>query len=100
MSVAVGVCRVKLRLPENHSLKGKRQVLRSVVARLHSRFNVSVAEVGSNDAWQIAEIGISCIANDERHAGEVLAKVVGFIREERLDAELLEVETEILRGLD
>lgn len=100
MSVAVGVCRVKLRLPENHSLKGKRQVLRSLIGRLHSRFNVSAAEVGSNDAWQIAELGISCIANDEHHADAVLASVVGFIREERLDAELLEVETEIVRGLE
>jgi uncharacterized protein YlxP (DUF503 family) len=100
VSVAVGVCRVKLRLPENHSLKGKRQVLRSLISRLHQKFNVSAAEIGSNDAWQIAELGISCIANDERHAGEVLSSVVTFIEDERLDAELLDVETEVLRGLE
>jgi uncharacterized protein YlxP (DUF503 family) len=100
VSVAVGVCRVKLRLPENHSLKGKRQVLRSLIARLHQKFNVSAAEIGSNDAWQIAEIGISCIANDERHASEVLSSVVTFIEDERLDAELLDVETEVMRGLE
>lgn len=100
MSVAVGVCRVILRLPENHSLKGKRQVIRSVTTRLHGRFNVSVAEVGSNDSWQIVELGISCVANDDKHAGEVLASVVYFVENERLDAELLDVETEVFRALD
>jgi uncharacterized protein YlxP (DUF503 family) len=100
MSVAVGVCRVTLRLPENHSLKGKRQVLRSLLSRLHSRFNVSAAEVGSHDSWQIATLAVSCTANDEAHAGQVLAGVVSFIEKERLDAEIVDVETEVLRGLD
>jgi uncharacterized protein YlxP (DUF503 family) len=70
------------------------------MTRLHSRFNVSAAEVGSNDAWQIAELGISCVANDEKHAGAVLASVVAFIESERLDAELLDVETEVVRSLE
>ncbi len=100
MSVAVGVCRVVLRLPENHSLKGKRQVIRSLTSRLHQRFNVSVAEVGSNDSWQIIELGVSCVANDDRHADEVLSTVASFIESERLDAELLDVETEVVRVLD
>ena len=100
MSVAVGLCRVTLRLPENHSLKGKRQVIKSLITRLHTRFNVSAAEVGKNDSWQIAEIGISCVANDEKHAGEVLSSIVAFIEGDRLDAEVLDVETEVLRGLD
>jgi uncharacterized protein YlxP (DUF503 family) len=100
MSVAVGVCRVVLRLPENHSLKGKRQVIRSLTSRLHQRFNVSVAEVGSNDSWQIVELGVSCVANDDRHAGDVLTSVASFIESERLDAELLGVETEVVRALD
>ena len=100
MSVAIGVCRVTLRLPENQSLKGKRQVIKSVVSRLHNRFNVSAAEVGNHESWQIARIAICCAANDERHADEVLASAVSFVRNERLDAEILEVETEVLRALD
>jgi hypothetical protein len=97
--MTVGLCRVTLRLPENHSLKGKRQVLKSLVARLHNRFNVSVAEIGNHDSWQMASLGISCVSNDERHADQVLASVVAFIRQERLDAELLDVETEIVQGI-
>jgi len=100
MAVAVGVCRVKLRLPENHSLKGKRQVLKSLISRLHNRFNVAAAETGDQDAWQIASVAVSCVSNDERHADQVLASVVAFIRNERLDAEILDVETEVLWGLD
>lgn len=100
MSVAVGVCRVKLRLPENQSLKGKRQVIKSLMTRLHNRFNVSAAEIGDNDSWQIATLAVTCVSNNERHADEVLASVVAFIRHERLDAELLDYETEVLHALD
>jgi uncharacterized protein YlxP (DUF503 family) len=98
--MVVGICRVSLRLPENHSLKGKRQVVKSLVARIHNKFNVSAAEVGDLDAWQIATIAVACASNDERHADEVLASVVTFIRRERLDAEILDVETEVIHGFD
>jgi hypothetical protein len=98
VALAIGVCRVTLRLPENHSLKGKRQMLKSLVARLHNRFNVSVGEIDNQDSWQIASLGICCVANDDRHADEVMASVITFIRRERLDAEILDVETEVVRG--
>lgn len=100
MSMAVGLCRVTLRLPENHSLKGKRQVLKSLIAKLHNRFNVSAAEIGDHDSWQMATIGVSCVSADERHADQVLAAVIAFIRSERLDAEMVDVETEIVRGIE
>ena len=92
----VGMCRVKFRLPENMSLKGKRHVLKSIASRVGSKFNVSVAEVGNNDLWQLATIGICCVSNDRRHANEVLSKVVGFITESRFDIEVLDYEIEIL----
>lgn len=98
MPMMVGLCRITLRLPENASLKGKRQVLKSLVARLHNRFNVSVAEIGDHDSWQMASIGVSCISNDERHANQVLASVVAFVQSERLDAELVDYETEVIIG--
>lgn len=97
--MVVGVCRIRLRLPENQSLKGKRTVLKSLVARLQNKFKVTAAEVGDNDSWQLATIGAACISNDERHANQVLASVVEFVRRERLDAEILDVETEIIDGL-
>jgi uncharacterized protein YlxP (DUF503 family) len=94
----VGVCRVTLRLPENGSLKGKRQLVRSLSQRLRNKFNVAVAEVDDNDRWQIATLGVTCVSNDARHAQEVLDNVVGFIARTRLDAELLESEIEVSRA--
>ena len=91
----VGVCRVSLRLPENGSLKGKRQVVRSLTTRLRNKFNVAVAEVADNDRWQIATIGVTCVSNDARHAQEMLDRVVSYIERSRLDAELIESEIEV-----
>jgi uncharacterized protein YlxP (DUF503 family) len=93
--MTVGVCRVTLRLPENGSLKGKRQVLRSLTQRLRNKFNVAVAEVGDNERWQIATIGVTCVSNDARHAREQLDRVVAFIAHTRLDAELLDAEIDV-----
>ncbi len=92
----VGVCRIRVRLPENLSLKGKRQVLKSIISRVGSKFNVSVAEVDDNDLWQLATIGISCVSNDKRHANEVLSRVVDFITDSRFEVEILDYGIEIL----
>jgi len=95
----VGVCKISLRLPENQSLKGKRQVLKSIIARVKNQFNVSVAEVDDNDLWQLATIGICCVSNDKRYTNQVLSKVVDFIAGGRFDVEILSHEIEIMSVL-
>ena len=97
-TMTVGVCRVTLRLPENSSLKGKRQLVRSRTTRLHNKFNVAVAEVDDNDRWQIATLGVTCVSNDSAHAHEMLERVVTFIQQTRLDAELLDYEVEVTQA--
>ena len=92
----VGICKVKLRLPDNLSLKGKRQVVKSVTARLKNKFNVSVAEVEDNDLWQLATIGICFVSNDKRFTNEVLSKAVEFVVNNQGDYEILDYEIEIL----
>jgi len=92
----VGVCRIDLRLPENASLKDKRQVLKSITSRVRNKFNVAVAEVDNHDRWQLATIGICCISNDNRHTNEVLSKVVDFVINSRFEVEILDYEIEIL----
>ena len=96
--LTVGVCRVTLRLPENGSLKGKRQLIRSLTTRLRGKFNVAVAEVADNDRWQIATLGVSCVSNDARHAREMLDHVLNFIQHTRLDAELIDSEIEVTQA--
>jgi uncharacterized protein YlxP (DUF503 family) len=92
----VALCNLTLRLPENGSLKGKRQVVKSIQQRLHNRFNVSVAEVEHNDAWQLAGIAICAVANSAAHASEVVSEAVEYLAALRLDVEIIEEETEIL----
>ena len=92
----VGACGVRLRLPENLSLNGKRRVLKSIITQVRSRFNVSVAEVDDNDLWQLATLGICCVSNDKRHTNEILSKVVDFIVKGRFEVEILNYEIEIL----
>ena len=92
----VGVCKIRLRLPENLSLKGKRQVLKSIITRVGNKFNVSVAEVDDQDLWQLATLGISCVSNDKRYTNEVLSKVVDFIVNGRFEVEILNYEIEIV----
>ena len=92
----IGVCKVRLRLPENLSLKGKRQVLKSIITRVSSKFNVIVAEVDDHDLWQLATLGVCCISTNKRHANEILSKVVNFIVNSRFEVEILDYEIEIL----
>ena len=95
----VGVCRIDLEFPASHSLKDKRKVLRSIVARVQSRFNVAIAEVDRNDSWQVATLGVTCVSNDPRHANEMLSKVVHFIQGCREEAVMADYDVEILSGM-
>ncbi len=92
----IGACRVSLHLPENQSLKGKRQVLKSMIERVKGRFNVSIAEIEGNDLWQVATLGVVCVSNDTQHINETLSKVVHFIETARCEAVLTDYEIEIL----
>jgi uncharacterized protein YlxP (DUF503 family) len=94
--VNIGVAKVSVRIPENMDLKGKRMVLKSIIGRVKSRFDVAVAEVDDNDMWQLATIGVCCISNNKRHSNEVLSKVVRFIESSRFDVEILDYSTEMI----
>jgi len=93
--MAVAVCTIYLRIPENHSLKGKRQVMQSLIARVRKDFNVSIAEMDQQDSWQTSTLGVACISSDSAYAHGLLARVVQAISAYRLDAEILDYEIEI-----
>lgn len=91
----IGVCVIKIRIFEASSLKEKRQVIKSIMGRLSSRFNISIAEVGLNDSWQTSEIGFSLVTNDSNHASQVIAKVINFVDGDSR-VEILEENIEIM----
>ncbi|HET6914820.1 MAG TPA: DUF503 domain-containing protein [Acidimicrobiales bacterium] len=68
-----------LRLPAVHSLKEKRAVLRPILDGARRRFAVAAAEVGSQDVWQSATIGMAAVSGSAYHAGEVLDAVERFV---------------------
>jgi uncharacterized protein YlxP (DUF503 family) len=96
MTMHVGIARIELHLAENGSLKSKRMVVKSITQRVRNRFNVAVAEVDTQDAWQVATLGIVCVSEDRRHSNEMLNKVLDFIESERLDAEVGNVQLELI----
>ena len=92
----VAGCRVTLRLAASRSLKDKRQVVRSLGDRLRRQFNVAVAEVDDQDVWQSAVLGIAAVSNAAVHAEAQLERVVEEIERTRLDAELVDVERDVM----
>ncbi|MHB0858657.1 MAG: DUF503 domain-containing protein [Anaerolineae bacterium] len=94
--MVVGVCTIELQVPDSASLKRKRQVVRSVMARVRNAFNVSIAEVDQQDSWQLATLGVACVSSDAAYAQGLLERVVRHIEQGHLDLVLLRYETELL----
>lgn len=94
--MVVGACTIHLDLPGIGSLKGKRGVLKSLMARVRREFNVSIAEVGEQDRWQAAELGVVAVSNDAAYVHGLLSRVVQWIEEQRLDITVQEYEIELL----
>lgn len=91
----IGICELELFIPESGSLKSKRFVLSSLKTRLRNNFNVSVSEVGDNEKWQRATLGISMVANEKKYIDKAMHKVLSFI-DNIDDVEMTKHQIEIL----
>lgn len=94
--MVIGTARIILYLPENYSLKDKRQDVKSLLARTISQFHVAAAEVGDNENWQRAIIGVACVSTSARHANEIISKVVNFVEGNLPQGGLEDYEIEIV----
>ncbi len=72
---SIGVLTVELRLENSHSLKDKRQVVRSLKDRLRGKFNVAVSEIDCQEMWQRAVLAAVTVSSDREHAEKVLRAV-------------------------
>jgi uncharacterized protein YlxP (DUF503 family) len=77
--MVLGTLTITLHVPDSGSLKEKRQVVRSLTSRLRQSFNAAVAEVGDQDLWQSAVIGVVCVSAAARHADEMCQKILRFV---------------------
>jgi uncharacterized protein len=77
--MVVGVLKLNLVLPENHSLKGKRGVIKRIQARVSNQFNISVTECGDQDLWQSTVLGFGVVGTSQKVLQATLEKVVDFV---------------------
>jgi uncharacterized protein YlxP (DUF503 family) len=91
----VGAALVELHVHGSQSLKQKRGVVRSVTRRVRDRFDVAVAEVGGQDTWQRAQLGLAAVGSDALRVRAVLGRAVSFIEELHL-AEVIDSDVELL----
>jgi uncharacterized protein len=93
MVIGTGV--IRLRIHDCRSLKGKRKIVKSVIQRIRNNFNASVAEVGANDIYQRAEIGIAMVGNNSQVINSKLDKVFNMVEDLGL-AEVVDNEYDII----
>jgi len=91
--MVIGLLNLRLRIPENHSLKGKRQVLLGLKSRIRQRFNVSVSETEDQEKWQVATLGVACVGTDQVGVNRCLNQVVDLAGRER-EAQVVDVQME------
>jgi uncharacterized protein YlxP (DUF503 family) len=93
--VIVGCLKVMLNIPAARSLKDKRRVIKSMIARIQNKYNASVAEVGDNEKYQSCLLGASVVSNDSGHANQCLSAIVNMIEREG-EAYIVDYEIELL----
>jgi uncharacterized protein YlxP (DUF503 family) len=93
--VVVAYAVYDLHLPGCRSLKEKRMIVRSLKARVRNEFDVSAAEVGSQDLLARAELAIAVVGPDQVPLDALLQKILAFI-EDNLDGELLNYRNEFI----
>jgi uncharacterized protein YlxP (DUF503 family) len=92
--MVIAACTLTIHLPGVHSLKAKRRILKSLLARLRNEFNLAVAEIDFQDVWQTACVALVAVGNNSAHLHRSLEHAVAWIEETRPDIviELIEVE--------
>jgi len=75
----VGLLTLDLHIPSAGSLKEKRLIIKSIIDRIKSKFNVSVAEVDANNLWQRSVIGIALVSNETVMINRVFEKIKNLV---------------------
>ncbi|MGE4589236.1 MAG: DUF503 domain-containing protein [Acidaminococcaceae bacterium] len=90
----IGTAEVKIYAPWVGSLKEKRMIVKSLIAKTRNKFNVSIAEIAEQDIHQVIVLGIVCVAGSVSHSDSIMDKVIGLI-DNSTEAEIIEINREI-----
>jgi uncharacterized protein len=93
--MVLGCATITFRLSDCHSLKEKRKIIKSVIARVRAHFNAAAAEVGLNDVHQRAVLGVAVVGNAQNIINSTLDKIIEFIENMHL-AEIIDTHMEIM----
>jgi len=94
--VVVGTLQLELRLDGCFNLKEKRRVLRSLLERLRNDFHVAAAEVGDQDLWNSAVVGVACVTNHPPQADSVLDHLLAVV-DANPEIEIVGLQRELVR---
>ncbi len=94
--IIIGLCTIEFELPGVTNLKEKRSILKSLLARLHNKFNVATAEVDHHDLPQASVIAFTTVTTDTRHANQMISTILNWIENNYPDALIINQEIEIL----
>lgn len=90
----VAAARLTLIIPENDSLKGKRKVVRSLIEKARHKFDAAMAEVGDNDLWRKAQVGVALVGNDPQLLEARMQQITKFI-ENQYVVEIIDNQMEL-----
>ena len=95
----VAAARITIHLPYSHSLKDKRQTVRSLISHLHQTGNLAAAEVDTQDKWQLVTLGVASVSNDGRHADALVASALNVVERYLTEGIVTDIQTEIVSVL-
>jgi len=93
--MVVGISRIEIFLPENHSLKEKRHAMTRIVERTKGRFNISIMEIDQTNLWQKATVGFAVVGVKQDHVSSTIENVSRYI-ESMYIGEVIASKTEIM----
>ena len=93
--MSLGLLTLQIQLPGCSSLKEKRSRLKPLLARLHKEFNISIADIGRQDAWQEAVLGCALVSNNPAYTQRALSEITRWIERNWPDVSLVEDRLEL-----
>lgn len=86
----VKTCKIEFLIFDAYSLKDKRSVVKSLIHKIHNKFNVSIAEIMDHDTWNKATLAIACVSNSNKHADQLINSVIQYF-DNNYNIEILEI---------
>ena len=90
----VGTVEIKLYAPWISSLKEKRMIVKSLIARTRKKFNVSIAEIAEQDTHQTIILGVACATSSVSQADSIIDHVIALV-ESSTEAEIIKIDREM-----